>query len=256
MWRAVLLLLAALALSGCGVSSVASTATPPAPKSYSATILADRPAAYWRMDETSGTIMADATGNGNSGEFAGTYTLGQPGGITAGGSTAVAFDGQTGGASAPSSASLQVNTVTIELWIKKRAETEYGVYVAKNVAAGDGPGSGWFQLLNSHHDGRLQFRVTSDLDPALVSTSTLAPNTWYYVAATYDGTVAKLFVNGKLDASLEVTATPKQTADPVFIGHRPDGLFNDAVLDEVAIYPTALAADRIAAHWRAASASR
>jgi concanavalin A-like lectin/glucanase superfamily protein len=236
--------------------AASTAASPTASKTYDAEVLADRPAAYWRMDETSGTTMTDATGNGNSGQFAGTYTLGQSGGITAGGSTAVAFDGQTGGASAPSSASLQMNTVTIELWMKKRAETEYGVYVAKNVAVGGGPGSGWFQLLNSHHDGRLQFRVTSDLDPALVSSSTLAPNTWYYVAATYDGTVAKLFVNGKLDASLEVTATPKQAADPVFIGHRPDGLFNNAVLDEVAIYPTALAADRIAAHWRAASASR
>ena len=257
MRRAVLLLLVALAMSGCGAATVASTAAPStAPKSYSATVLADGPAAYWRMDETTGTTMADATGKGNNGAFAGTYTLGQPGAIAADGSSAVAFDGQSGAASAPSSASLQLNTVSIELWIKKRAETEYGVYVAKNVAVGDGAGSGWFQLLNSHHDGRLEFRVTSDLEPALVSTSTLALNTWYYVVATYDGTVAKLFVNGKLDASLEVTATPKQTADPVFLGRRADGLFNNAVLDEVAIYPAALSADRTAAHWQAASGAR
>jgi hypothetical protein len=148
---------------------------------------------------------------------------------------------------------LQVNTVTIELWIKKRSDTEYGVYVAKNVAGGGGAGSGWFQLLNNRHTGRLEFRVTSDGEPALISTSTLTLNSWYYVVATYDGSVAKLFLNGRLDATLAVTATPKQTADPLFIGRRADGLFADAVLDDVAIYPLALSADRITAHWRAAA---
>ena len=208
------------------------------------------------MDETTGNTMADASGHANNGRYAGTYALGQPGAIAGDGNTAVGFDGQSGAASVVSSTALQVNTVTIELWIRKRSDTEFGAYVAKNVEVGGGAGSGWFQLLNSHHDGRLEFRLTSDGAPALVSTSTLALNTWYYVVATYDGAVAKLYVNGKLDSSLKVTTTAKQTADPLFIGRRVDGLFNDTVLDEVAIYPVALTADRIAAHWRAASGTR
>jgi hypothetical protein len=227
-----------------------------AAKTYSATVLADHPVAYWRMDETTGNTMADATSNANNGHYAGVYTLGQPGAIAGGGSAAVAFDGQSGAASVLNSPSLQVNTVTIEVWIKKRTDSEYGVYVAKNVQPGGGAGSGWFQLLNSHHNGQLEFRVTSDGAPAVVSTSRLALNTWYYVVATYDGATAKLYVNGKLDATLKVTAVPKQTSDPLFIGRRMDGLFNDATLAEVAIYSVALSADRITAHWQAASASR
>jgi Concanavalin A-like lectin/glucanases superfamily len=238
-------------MSGCGASIAASSST--AAKTYSATVLADHPAAYWRMDETTGTTMADASGNANQGRYVGIYTLGQAGAIAGDGTTAVAFDGQSGAATVVSSTTLQVSTVTIELWINKRADTEYGVYVAKNVELGGGAGSGWFELLNSHHDGRLEFRVTSDGSPTLVSSSTLALNTWYYVVATYDGAMARLFVNGKLDSTLKVTATPKQTADPLFIGRRMDGLFNQAVIGQVAIYPIALSADRIAAHWRAAS---
>jgi hypothetical protein len=106
-------------------------------------------------------------------------------------------------------------------------------------------------LLNSHHNGRLEFRVTSDGAPAILSNTTLALNTWYYVVATYDGAVAKLYVNGKLDGTLKVTAVPKQTSDPLFIGRRMDGLFNDAALADVAIYSAALSAERIAAHWQA-----
>jgi hypothetical protein len=146
-----------------------------------------------------------------------------------------------------------VNTVTIEAWINKRADTEYGVYVAKNVEPGGGAGSSWFELLNSHHNGKLEFRVTSDGSPSVVSNSTLALNTWYYVVATYDGATAKLYINGNPDGMLKVTAVPKQTADPLFIGRRMDGLFNEAALSDVAIYSAALSAERIAAHWQAAS---
>jgi len=240
----------ALAVAGCGTPLAASTST--AARTYSATVLADGPVAYWRMDDTTSN-MADSSGHANNGRYAGTYALGQTGAIAGDGNTAVGFDGQSGAASVVSSTTLQVNTVTIELWVNKRTDTEYGAYVVKNFEAGGGAGTGWFELLNSHHDGRLEFRVTSDGVPTLVSSSTLALNTWYYVVATYDGAVAKFFVNGKLDSTLKVTAIPKQTADPLFIGRRTDGLFNSAVIDEVAIYPVALSADRIAAHWRAAS---
>src|SRR2546423_687214 len=164
---------------------------------------------------------------------------------------AVAFDGQSGAASVMNSPSLQVNTVTIEMWIKKHSDTEYGVYVAKNVVPGGGAGSSWFELLNSHHNGQLEFRITSDGAPAVLSNSTLALNTWYYVVATYDGAAAKIYINGKLDGTLKVTAVPKQTSDPLFIGRRMDGLFADASLANVAIYSAALSADRVAAHWQA-----
>jgi len=235
-------------MSGCGGPA---TAVATASKTYGATVLADHPVAYWRMDETGGSTMADASGNANNGRYVGTYTLAQPGALAGG---AVAFDGQSGAASVLSSPSLQVNTVTIEAWIKKRTDTEYGVYVAKNVEPGGGAGSSWFELLNSHHNGRIEFRVTSDGAPTVVSNSTLALGTWYYVTATYDGAVAKLYVNGKLDGELKVTAVPKQTSDPLFIGRRTDGFFNDAAMAEVAIYSVALSADRIAAHWQASGA--
>jgi large repetitive protein len=223
--------------------AASTAASPIASKTYDAEVLADRPAAYWRMDETSGTTMTDASGNHNDGVYAGVYSLGQPAPFGGAGNQAVTFNGQTGGsASVPSSPSLQMNAITIELWIKKRTDTEYGVYVAK----------GHFQLLNNRHTGALEFRVTPEADPALISSSTLALNTWYHVVATYDGRVAKLFVNGHPDGTLAVVAPPVQTADPATIGRRWDGLYADAVLDEIAIYPTALSGDRISVHWRAA----
>src|SRR2546427_9891228 len=252
MRKAFLLLLLGAALSGCGAPSTA--ATPTTPPGYRASVLADHPVAYWRLNEATGAVMVAASGNGNDGAYAGAVTLGQPGALASDGGTAVGFGPGGGAASVASTPSLQVNPVTIEIWINKRAEMEYGAYVSKNFAPGSGSGTGWFQLLNDHHSGRIAFRVTED-NPTLVSSKILGLHTWYYVVATYDGTTAKLFIDGKLDSSIAFAAIAKQTTDPLYIGRRADGLFTNAVLDEIAIYPTALSSDRIAAHWRAASNS-
>jgi hypothetical protein len=239
------------ALSACATNSAAAPTNPP--KTYSATVLADKPVAYWRMSEMTGTATADATNNGNNGRYDGIVMLAQPGPLAGDGGTAIALDGSTGAVVVPSSSNLQVNWVTIELWINKRADSEFGVYMAKNVAGAGGAGTGWFQLLNDHHNGGLQFRVTGDADPILVSKTTLDLNTWYYVVATYDGVTAKLYINGKLDSTLPAVVSPAQTADPLYIGRRADGFFTNALIAEVAIYPKALSAGQIAAHWKAAS---
>jgi len=196
--------------------------------------------------------MSDATSNSNSGTYVGGYTLGQAGALQGDSNTAVSFNGATGAATAPNSSTLQVNQVAIELWVKKSAATGNGMYVTKNVAVAGGAGTSWFQLMNAQDGNHLEFRVTGDTGASLDSASSLAVGTWYYVVATYDGTTAKLYLNGVLDGQLAITATPAQTADPVYLGRRTDGYYNNAVLDEVAIYPAALSNAQVAAHWQAA----
>ena len=250
--KAIPLLLVAVALSACATTPATAPGGPGAAvaptgrPSYSAAVLADAPAGYWRMGETSGTTMTDATTNGNDGTYAGGVKLGQPGALTGDKATAVAFDGHTAGATVPGSPSLKVTNITVELWIKKTSESGYGIYVAKD----------YVELLNNSFNGRLELRLTASADPALVSSATLALNTWYYVVATYDGNVASLYINGQLDSAHPTVATPAPTDGPVSIGRRFDGFFNNAVLEEVAIYPTALSADRVAAHWHVATAGR
>jgi large repetitive protein len=247
--KAIVLLALAVALSACAGGPTAVPGGPggtgaPAPApSYSTVVLADAPAAYWRMNETFGTTMTDATANGNNGTYAGTFSLGQAGAFSAEKTTAVTFDGHTAGATVPSSPSLKVSHITIELWIEKISESGYGIYVAKN----------YFELLNNSYTGHLEFRLTASADPVLVSSATLALNTWYYVVATYDGTTAALYINGQLDGTHAAVAAVSQTDGLLYIGRRFDGFFTNAVLEEVAIYPAALSADRVAAHWHAAT---
>src|SRR5260370_34783294 len=86
--RLVLFLPPASAISGCATNTAAAPTN--APKSYSATVLADAPVAYWRMAEMAGTAMADATNNKNDGHYDGIVMLAQPGPHAGDGSTAAA----------------------------------------------------------------------------------------------------------------------------------------------------------------------
>src|SRR5262249_13962061 len=53
-----------------------------APATYASTVLADSPAAYWRLGESSGSSAADSSGNANGGSYSGSVTLGAPALIT------------------------------------------------------------------------------------------------------------------------------------------------------------------------------
>jgi RHS repeat-associated protein len=241
--------------NGSSVSSAASAAATVTGTTYgySATVLGDNPAAYWRLGEASGTVAADTTGHGVTGTYFGTRTQNQSGGIFGDPDHAVSFDGSTAYMIAPSTSTLQANSVSIEVWLKKLTESASGTYVSKNFTAGGGAGTGWFELLNQNTTGHLQFRVTGDTaDVSLTSNRVLALNTWYDVVATYDGTTAKLYVNGSLDSSMALVATPSITSDPIYIGRRSDGNYTNAVIDEVAIYPTVLTAAKVTTHWLAA----
>jgi hypothetical protein len=58
---------------------------------YNTTVTGDSPYLYWRLGEASGATAADATGNGRTGTYSGTFSYGATGIPNAGGDTAVSF---------------------------------------------------------------------------------------------------------------------------------------------------------------------
>jgi hypothetical protein len=56
---------------------------------YAATVLSDRPIAYYRFDETSGSTAHDASGNGNDATIGTGVTWGAPGAIAGDANTAI-----------------------------------------------------------------------------------------------------------------------------------------------------------------------
>src|SRR2546429_763655 len=74
---------------------------------------------YWRLGEASGTSACDAVGT-NTGTYQGGYTMGQNGALNGDPDTAVAFNGSSGLATVPHSASLDMaDKFTLEAWVKR-----------------------------------------------------------------------------------------------------------------------------------------
>ena len=83
---------------------------------YSQTVLADSPRAYWRLGEASGTSAADASGNGRTGSYVASPTLGVPGALTGDSNTAVGFNGSSQYVNVPYMAALNPAQFTVEAW--------------------------------------------------------------------------------------------------------------------------------------------
>jgi hypothetical protein len=84
------------------------------------------------------------------------------------------------------------------------------------------------------------------------STGTVPVNTWTHVAATYNGTRLKIYIDGALSGSMSVSGTTCANDEPLAVGAKnapAKGIleaFWDGQLDDVRVYNKALTATAIA----------
>ena len=232
---------------------------PPPPADYAATVLADAPALYWRLAETGAGAVADSSGNGTAGTYRAGLTYGVTGAPASGGNPAVQSPG-TSGVAYTTAAAAAPGTYSVELWFRTTS-TRGG----KLIGYEDVP-TGWGASYDRHvymtNAGRLTYGVVSGGVRRTVQTSgTYNDGAWHHVVATQGASGMNLYVDGALVGSLPGVTT----VDP-YSGHwrvgggrltswldAPTSAALTATFDEVAVYPTVLGADRVAAHFAAAS---
>lgn len=225
--------------------------------SYSSEVLADSPLLYLRLGEAPGAGTAvDSSGNGRNGTYAGPPTLGATGLLYGDSDTAMGLatgSGQT--ASVASASWMNVSTITVEAIVKFNANVD------------NGSGDAIVSRLNSNLDWLLWRVFSSNVIEAsvwntagtrydVVAPSAAVNGTIYHVAFTFDGTNLKLYINGAVVATTAVSGTVRAGADPIEVGrYSASGATTpDGVIDEVAVYGSALSAARILAHYQASAA--
>ena len=78
----------------------------------------------------------------------------------------------------------------------------------------------------------------------------LALNTWAHLAATYDGTTLRLYVNGAQAATKSLSGTITQSTAPLRMGGNSVwGEYFKGLIDEVRVYSTALTVPRSPPTW-------
>jgi hypothetical protein len=190
---------------------------------------------WWKLDETTGTAAADASGHGNGGTAtAVTWTAGHTGG-------AGSFDGATSAVQIGDRSSLDpAAALTVAAWIKPAAWVGNGRVLQK------GPYDDQYRLLAE--GGVLKFDIA---DVGAVTAALPAVGAWSHVAGTYDGAMIRLYVNGAQVASKAASGVMPVTDGAVCIGAKtknaPAGDHFNGVIDEVRIYGRGLSAGEVGA---------
>ncbi len=138
------------------------------------------------------------------------------------------------------------SALSVEAWVYVNAFSGDNGIVAKRVA---GVGEG-FQLI-SYDSGGNHFHwypETTGTNNVASSVKNKVINTWYHVVGTYDGSYARIYVNGVLEDTQVVTGTIISSAASIWIGnyYSTDHPF-DGKIDSIRIYNRALSPAQIKA---------
>ncbi len=226
---------------------------------YRATVMADSPVGYWRLNEAPGSSTTANELGGVPGTLVGAVTLGAPG-YSRDSSTALSvpgtnssvvrlgdayqFDGQ-----APFSA---------EFWWRTTdtSTTNYRRLLSSEETI-DGKREGWdIYKADSYLSGSTYYAW---LCYERYHTDTYSGNcagpysigAWHHTVGTYDGATMRLYVDGQLQFSAASTLSLSARSTGLVLGARADSLFNTyfGVMDEVAVYNYPLSLAQIQTHY-------
>ncbi len=184
------------------------------------------------MNEASGNVVADSSGGGNSAFL--TKTAVVPGRFGLGRRFGA---GGYGGRVANAPALNPSSAMTLEAWIKPVSLTGQSTIITK-----PGPdGQSGYMLQVMGNGGILAFGVNSKLSTTLLASvipESLMNGRWHHVAGTYDGSVARLYLDGGLlISSVFGIALGTSSTDSVIIGQGFDGVLDEVRISSVARQP-------------------
>jgi hypothetical protein len=220
---------------------------------YRSAVLADAPASYWRVGEASGVSALDEVG-GRNGSYQNTPTLGAPGALTGDSNTAVGLNGTNEYVEVPYSGALNPASFSLEAWAYPTGGSgSFRSVISSRDYSASGPlVRGYMLYASSANVWELWLGTGTGFVKLIGPTVTL--NSWTHIVATYDGTTARLYLNGTLAASGNLAYSPN-TSRPLRLGAGKNETNSDyefpGRLDELAIYPTALTDTRVQAHYQA-----
>jgi|GEM_PF-1587001 len=194
---------------------------------------------YNKMSNGSGTTLTD---NQTSGSYSGTLSGGASwvaSGAFADSRNALDFDGSNDYINCGNGANVQFNgtaSLTVEAWIKPTGGVWCAI-VSKFIHSSSGEG----YSLEIFSDNRVSILFGNNWSDwtALTSGSAISTGVWHHIAATYDGSTLKIYVDGYLAGSGSWTNGITDAGGPLYIGCRDGSTFMNGQIDEVRIWRTA-----------------
>lgn len=205
--------------------------------------------AIYKFDETSGSSAINSAQNRYNGSIYGASR------VTGKVANALQF-GSAGShveiPMSPSAIAFPNGEISIDAWIKLDTITPGSFYQLI--------GSGYWGLKSfclALESGQIQFYLYdgSAWRSVIISNQTLAANTWYYIALTYNGSSGKIYVNGVEDATNTISYPVPTSHNTLHIGA---GEYNfdfayefQGIIDEIRVFRVTLSASQIVDYYNA-----
>lgn len=224
---------------------------------YASEVLADSPVLYLKLDETSGAVATDSSGNGRNGTHSG-VTLNQASllGSGVGKSAFYGGSGYTTFAADYNAAWQNTERITVEARIKPTAASLSGDQFIGSHWSGNAHNNRWLFYVSG---GKLTANIMVNAVAAanvLNGTTTLVAGQTYTATMTYDGTTLRLYLNGVLEGSKAVSGILTHQGSlspfPIELGRAALAAYGTIGIDEFSIMGDALSAARITARHTAA----
>jgi hypothetical protein len=200
-------------------------------------------AGYWSLDEGSGGMAYDASGNANHGT-----TSGGPGWTTGKVGGALSFDGVDDYVDAGNDANLDITgAITVEAWINSAiGETgaDYPLIAGKRTGF-----LGYGLHVQKYTTPQFWIGDGSDWVGASAG-AVVSPNQWYHLVGTYDGSnLIKIYVNGVLKNTGSQQSLASSGTKEFRIGLESAIRQWNGLIDDVRIYNRALSAEEVRYHY-------
>ena len=188
---------------------------------------------HWTFDEGSGTTAFDSSGNGNDGTFVGApqWVAGKLGG-------ALEFNGDDY-LDCGNDPSLDIrDQITIAFWFKVEAfQNSWEAFFSKGDSAyraSRGGGSG-----NGTHMG---ISGTTASPSYFNGPTIITGGEWHHYAGTYDGTEARIYIDGVVDVIYPSTGQIAIESDPLWIANNSQNTNRQlhGLMDDVRLYSRGL----------------
>ncbi len=213
-----------------------------------------KPVAHWKFDECQGTAAYDSSGNGNHG----TINIGTSGTNTTPG-TCSTSGAWADGASGKFNASLDIDSTDDKIVVADSSVLEFDDNISFSVWTT--ANTGWSTPIHGNNDGlswgssyillihdntiSCMFNGTSNPRSDYTSADLGTTSQWKHIVCTYDGSTARVYLNGKLVHSWNTTGNITNDSG-LTMGRTASDIYPLAQkLDDVRIYNYALSANQV-----------